>query len=258
MGQRSFSISKIDELYLCYDKGQNGATIQKMSRALTPDGLSKVGKIFSLSFDSNRDDKFDDFLLSAAINRTNYNSTETDIKEELKRVFNSIDIFSCTDSNTIEINTDSFVDGAFNRGSISKAMGKATNLIGMSDDEIAALANGNVNYIKNAKKEVALMGKTKEIKNRNSNGVKQKTPQQLKDLQKVREMLTTIYEHSDILIRSSKPFGATNIKEAFGVFEIKKWQPIIASEFGVSYDIIKHLFETGRINENYVNILHKN
>ena len=137
-------------------------------------------------------------------------------------------------------------------------MGNATNLIGMSAEEITALINGNSNYFRNIRKEVALTGKTKESKQRESNGIKQKTPQQLKDWKKAREMVTTIYEHSDILIRSSKPFGATNIKEAFGVFEMKKWQPIITSEFGVSYDIIKHLFETGRINENYVNILHKN
>ena len=258
MGQRSFSISKIDELYLCYDKGQNGATIQKMSRALTPDGLNKVGKIFSLSFDSNRDDKFDSLVLTTALNRLNNNSVETDIKDELKKVLNSIDIFSCSDSETIVINPDSFVKDALDRKSISRVMGSATNLVGISDEEINALANGNINYVRNSKKEVAPTGKTKESKEKQSNSIKQKTPQQLKDWQKVREMLTTIYEHSDILIRSSKPFGATNIKEAFGVFEMKKWQPIIASEFGVSYDIIKHLFETGRINENYVNILHKN
>jgi hypothetical protein len=229
-----------------------------MSRTLTPDVLGKIGKIFSLSFDSNRDDKFDGFLLNAAINRTKANPTETDVKEELKKVLPSIDFFSCSNSETIKINVDSFVQGALSRGSISRAMGSATNLVGMSDEEINALANGNINYVRNAKKEVALTGKTKESKEKQSNGIKQKTPQQLKDWQKVREMMTTIYEHSDILIRSSKPFGATNIKEAFGVFEMKKWQPIITSEFGVSYDIIKHLFESGRINENYVNILHKN
>jgi hypothetical protein len=171
---------------------------------------------------------------------------------------NSIDFFNCTDSDTIRINTDSFVDGAFNRGSISRAMGNATNLIGMSEEEITALINGNINYFRNGRKETAPIGKTKELKPNKSNGIKQKTPQQLKDWQKVREMLTTIYEHSDILIRSSKPYGATNIKEAFKVFEENQWQSIITSEFNVSYEIIKHLFETGRINENYVNILHKN
>lgn len=256
MAQRSFSISKIDELYLCYDKGQTGATIQKMSRALTPDGVDKIGKIFSLSFDPNRDDKFDNFILTTALNRLNGNKTETDIKEELKRVLNSIDIFSCTDNDTIKVNPDSFINEALNRKSISRVMGSATNLIGMSDDEITALANGNIDYIKNTKKDSTPMGKTKETKEKQSSGIKSKTPQQLKDWNKVREMLTTIYEHSDILIRSARPFGAKTIADAFKVFESNNWQDIITKEFGVNYDIIKHLFMTGRINENWVNILH--
>ena len=40
MAQRSFSIPEITELYIAYDEGSNAATIQKMSRALTP---NKVG-----------------------------------------------------------------------------------------------------------------------------------------------------------------------------------------------------------------------
>jgi hypothetical protein len=104
----------------------------------------------------------------------------------------------------------------------------------------------------------AKTGKTKESlppKKRKQSDLK---PKELQDLQKVREMLTTIYEHSDILMRSAKTLGATNIREAFRIFEMKNWQSIIGSEFGVDFDIIKYLFESGRINENWVNILHKN
>lgn len=45
MAQRSFSIPQITELYLAYDTGDNGATIQKMSRALTPNRAGKVGRV---------------------------------------------------------------------------------------------------------------------------------------------------------------------------------------------------------------------
>jgi hypothetical protein len=137
-------------------------------------------------------------------------------------------------------------------------MGNATNLIGLTDEEIKALANGNADYFRNIRKEVAPIGKTKEYKEKKSNGIKQKTPQQFKDYQKVREMVTTIYENSDILIKSTKKGGASNIKEAFDVIEIKKWQSIIQMEFNIKYEIIKQLFERGIINENYVNIIHKN
>jgi hypothetical protein len=42
MAQRSFSIPQITELYLAYDTGDNGATIQKMSRTLTPHTKAKL------------------------------------------------------------------------------------------------------------------------------------------------------------------------------------------------------------------------
>jgi hypothetical protein len=69
MAQRSFSEELIDELYLAYDKGQDGATIQKMSRALTSNSTDKVARIFSLSFDPNRDDKLDTMVFQAALNQ---------------------------------------------------------------------------------------------------------------------------------------------------------------------------------------------
>jgi hypothetical protein len=69
MAQRSFSEESISELYLAYDKGQDGATIQKMSRALTSKSPDKIARIFSLSFDPNRDDKLDTIVFQAAFNQ---------------------------------------------------------------------------------------------------------------------------------------------------------------------------------------------
>jgi len=257
MAQRSFSIKQLDELYLCYDKGQNGATIQKMSRALTPNDTNKVGKIFSLSFDSNRDDKFDTLLVQTALNLLKGKKNETDINEQLKRILSSIDIFSCTDDGAIKIDIDTFVESALSRKTISRVMGMKTDINGIPMEVVTALANGNIDYIKNESREIAKTGKTKESIPSNKRKQSDLKPKELKDLQKVREMLTTIYEHSDILMRSAKTLGATNIRQAFQMFESKNWQSIIGSEFGVDFTIIKYLFESGRINENWVNILHK-
>jgi hypothetical protein len=257
MAQRSFSIKQLDELYLCYDKGQNGATIQKMSRALTPNDIYKIGKIFSLSFDSNRDDKFDILLVQTALNLLKGKQNQTDINEQLRRILSSIDIFSCTEDGSIKIDIDTFVESALSRKTISRVMGMKTDINGMPMEVVTALANGNIDYIKNQYREIAHTGKTKETTSANKRKQSDLKPKELKDLKKVREMLTTIYEHSDILMRSAKTLGATNIRQAFKMFESKNWQSIIGSEFGVDFDIIKYLFESGRINENWVNIIHK-
>tara|TARA_B110000902_G_scaffold66380_1_gene78833 strand:- start:1494 stop:3773 length:2280 start_codon:yes stop_codon:yes gene_type:complete len=257
MAQRSFSIKQLDELYLCYDKGQNGATIQKMSRALTPNDVDKVGKIFSLSFDSNRDDKFDTLLVQTALNLLKGKKTQTDINEQLRRILSSIDIFSCTEAGSIKIDIDTFVESALSRKTISRVMGMKTDINGIPMEVVTALANGNIDYIKNESRENAKTGKTKETTPTNKRKQSDLKPMEVKNLQKVREMLTTIYEHSDILMRSAKTLGATNIRQAFKMFESKNWQSIIGSEFGVDFNVIKYLFESGRINENWVNILHK-
>jgi hypothetical protein len=257
MAQRSFSIKQLDELYLCYDKGQNGATIQKMSRALTPNDTDKVGKIFSLSFDSNRDDKFDTLLIQTALNLLKGKQTQTDINEQLRRILSSIDIFSCADSGAIKIDPDTFVKSALSRKTISRVMGMKTDINGMPMEVVTALVNGDVDYIKNELREIAKTGKTKESTTPPKRKQSDLKPQELKNIQKVREMMTTIYEHSDILMRSAKTLGATNIRQAFKMFESKNWQSIIGSEFGVDFNVIKYLFESGRINENWVNILHK-
>jgi len=109
MAQRSFSEELITELYLAYDKGQDGATIQKMSRVLTSNSPNKIARIFSLSFDPNRDDKLDTMVFQAALNQVEKKG-KTDIREELKRVYKSIDIFSCTnDGEAIKLSVDEYV-----------------------------------------------------------------------------------------------------------------------------------------------------
>ena len=257
MAQRSFSIKQLDELYLCYDKGQNGATIQKMSRALTPNDDKKVGKIISLSFDPNRDDKFDALLVETALNLLkSKNSNETDIREQLKRILNSIDIFSCTDDGAIPINVDTFVESSLQRKTISRVMGLKTDVSEIPNDILVALAEGKTDYVKNQIQPKALIGKTKESETKPSKGKKDLKPATQLQIQKVREMLTTIYENSDILLKSAKHLGAKNIVDSFRVFEEQGWEADITKEFEVDYSIIKWLFITNKINSNWVNFLH--
>lgn len=257
MAQRSFSIKQLDELYLCYDKGQNGATIQKMSRALTPNDDKKVGKIISLSFDPNRDDKFDTLIAETALNlMRGKKPSETDIREQLKRILNSIDIFSCTEDGAIGIDVDTFVESALQRKTISRVMGMKTDVSGIPNDIMVALAQGKIDYVKNQIQDKALTGKTKETEKKQSKGTRDSKPATQVQIQKVREMLTSIYENSDILLKSAKSLGAKNIMDSFRVFEEQGWENDITSEFEVDYGIIKWLFTTNKINSNWVDILH--
>lgn len=255
MAQRSFSEELIDELYLVYDKGQDGATIQKIARALTSNSPDKVARIFSLSFDPNRDDKLDTMIFQAAINQVEKKG-KGDIREELKRVYNSIDIFS-GDGNgvAIKLNVDEYVKQALEKKGVSRVMGKKSDLTILTKTQIQALLNGNVDYIRNEMKERAETGKTKDSNNKPFEGVKIEKPSE-NEIEKVREVIITIIEHSDIIMSSAKYYGAKNIKEALEVIENEEMTQDIEKEFGVKYDIIKYMFLTGVIKQEWVNLLH--
>lgn len=255
MAQRSFSEELIDELYLAYDKGQDGATIQKMSRALTSNSPNKVARIFSLSFDPNRDDKLDTMIFQAAINQVEKKG-KSDIREELKRVYNSIDIFSCDNNGiAIKLNVDEYVKQALEKKGVSRVMGKKSDLTLLTKTQIQALLNGNVDYLRNEIKERTETGKTKDSNGKSSEGVKVERPSNI-DIEKVREVIISIIEHSDVIMLAAKNKGAKNITEALQIFEENNWTSIIEEEFGVKYEVVKYLYTMGIIKGEWINLLH--
>jgi hypothetical protein len=223
MAQRSFSEELIDELYLAYDKGQDGATIQKMSRALTSNSPDKVARIFSLSFDPNRDDKLDTMVFQSALNQVEKKG-KSDIREELKRVYNSIDIFSCNNKGeAFKLDVDDYVKQALDKKGISRVMGNKSDLTLLTKTQILGLLNGNNNYLRNEMKERADMGKTKDSEPKVSNRLKDEKPSEL-DVNKLREVIIVILENFDYLMNAGKNKGAKNVTEMFEVFENNKWE----------------------------------
>jgi hypothetical protein len=239
MAQRSFSEELIDELYLAYDRGQDGATIQKMSRALTSNSLDKVARIFSLSFDPNRDDKLDTLIFQAALNQVD-KKPNSNIREELKKVYNSIDIFSYDTKldKTIKLNVDDYVKQALEKKGISRVIGKKYDLFQHTSDEIRAIANGNDNYFRNEIKEKVDTGKTKDTTERNKVLVDQ--PQITDDdYEKARKVIISIFEHSDKIMKVGKSNGANTLEESLRIIEKNHWTKIIENEYNLRYLIVK-------------------
>lgn len=254
MAQRSFSEELIDELYLAYDQGQDGATIQKMSRALTSNSLDKIARIFSLSFNPNRDDKLDTLVFQAAFNQVEKKG-KSDIREELKRVYCSIDIYSCNDNGAFKLNVDEYVKQALEKKGISRVMGKKSDLSKLTKSQLIALSQGNVDFLRNEMKEIVETGKTKENLPKNNTITDSQKPTET-EIEKVREVVITIIEHSDIIMLSAKFYGAKNIKEALEIIENENMTQDIEDEFGVKYDVIKYMFIMGIIKQEWVNLLH--
>ena len=252
MAQRSFSVPEITELYLAYDQGCNGATVQKMSRTLTPFDPSKVGRVYSLSFDPNRDDKFDAIILETVMNYQKNNPAKS-AKEAMRDVLRTIDIFKCGVNGAIKIDGDAYLEDAMSRNSISRVIGKASNLGILSATDITALANGNSAYFKAAKVARTNKGKTRHAKQKKKPSV-QATNLVEKELVKAREVIVTIVENVDFLVYGS---GADTVGDAIKIISSDKtMQECVEEEFGVCFYTIEHLFHNGVINQNLLELLH--
>lgn len=247
MAARSFSIPEITELYLAYDNGDNGATIQKMSRTLTPDDLNKVGRVFSLSFDSNRDDKFDSMVMEAAVRVKKDNE---DIVSAMRRVLKSIDIFRTTEDGAKLFDEAEFIKSSMARNGMSRVMGKIADISNIPPEVATAIASGNIDYKRMTKVMAAPKGKTREPAKSKKGNVKRDLSHE-KMMAKVREMITTIVENMDILIFGT---GEEIVSKAFDSIEANKLQYAVEERFGVDYEMIRFMFDTEIIKQDWIDI----
>jgi len=229
MAQRSFSIPQITELYLAYDTGDNGATIQKMSRTLTPHKVGKIGRVISLSFDPNRDDKFDAMMIETAQNYKK-NHGIRDLKQALRDVLRTVDIFKCQADGAVKIEIDEYLEQALARKSIDRVIGKIAPVNELTAAEVSALASGNVDVFRAARKEAAAE----------------------KELKLAREMIVTISQNIDII----KFYGGSTIEEAFALMDADgtSIQDDVTEQFGVPYTMVKELVLSNFINRDLLDL----
>jgi DNA-binding NarL/FixJ family response regulator len=250
MAQRSFSIPQITELYLAYDTGDNGATIQKMSRTLTPHRVGKVGRVVSLSFDPNRDDKFDAMMLETAQNYKKNHGIK-DLKQALRDVLRTVDIFKCQQDGAVKIEVDEYLAAALARKSIDRVIGKVAPLNELTPAIISALAQGKSEVFRAAKQAAAQRGKTQLNLAKHKKGA-DKTDSSEKELALAREVLVTIAQNIDII----RYYGGSNLDEAFAIMDAEgqEIQDDVAQQFGVEYEFIKDLVFGGILNRDLLDL----
>lgn len=243
MAQRSYSVGEITSLYLCYDEGDAGATTQKISRALTPSKEGKIGRIFSLSFDPNRDDKFDTMMIAAAQNYAK--RMDIDVDQALRKVIGTIDIFATTPNGRINIEHDTYLQQILDRNSLSRMVGKQADLGQLSFDEIVMLAEGNGNYDRLDKTSSADRGRT-GLESNKKKSRKEMSKEELKLIDKARKTLTTIVEHLPYLAYATNTQGVRESLEACD--QSNDHREYVTQEFGVPPDKIIELFDRGVLN----------
>ena len=123
MCQRSFSIHDINVVLLSYDNGDAGATMQKISRALTNGNRDKTGYIISLSIDGNRDDKIAPMIMDAAQQVAEHEGIS--LPDALRKVMKTFPIFQMdADGYAVKLLADEYAKELF---SSSKGIRLAVN-----------------------------------------------------------------------------------------------------------------------------------
>lgn len=254
IAQRSYSIPEMTELYLAYDNGQEGATLQKMSRVLTPHDLAKVGRIFSLSFDGNRDDKFDAMIVQTALNHK-LRGSKVDLLESFRDVLRTVDIFRTTPDGRVKLDVDTYLEEALARKGISRVLGKMADISNLSEDDIWELAQGECDYNRADKQSTVEKGKTKDNKKAMLTAGNSRDDTKEKREARVREMIVMILDNLDVLYYAAGGHGKSLRESVDAISANPKLATGFSNHFGIAIDKVRVLLDKGAINEDFLSLV---
>jgi hypothetical protein len=191
MGSRSYSISEIQATVIAYDRGSVDATVQKVSRCLTPGktyhGSDKThGVIVDLSFDPNRAENIQRLILEEAIQVQR--SDASDFTAAVRFVLSSVDLFKLNEYGCVE---------EVQEEDMFRILGDNDNLLKVADvavDIRAALDSGVFDILANvntpvrgpaSKRPVVGQGAINSIKKGSATGGREPTNSEKRNLEKI-------------------------------------------------------------------------
>jgi len=160
MGSRSYSIPEIQATVIAYDRGSVDATVQKVSRCLTPGNtysgeVKTHGYIVDLSFDPNRAENIERLILEEAIQVQR--SDDIDFTSAVRYVLTSIDLFKINEFGYAEEITEE---------DMFRILGDNENLLRVADvavDVVAAVQSGLFDILANVNASGKLSNSKKEV-----------------------------------------------------------------------------------------------
>jgi hypothetical protein len=267
IGSRSFSIGEITVNFICFENGSFGTYKQKAWRVGTSDSNNpnKVGVIVSLSFDPERDDKFDTDIIKTA-DRLFHNKGGT-YPEHIKAATNAFPIYLCSEIGALKIEADCFFDEAMSRGSFYRTIINQIDIINLDSDLREKLLASKISKTNGLSKvsvnnddieDVDIDDECLDIKIKN----KSKNSSINDDNNKLKLKLEEILKNLEYLIRVGKLYGAVGILDSFSKFEkskdSKKLIKGISETFDFDYVDIKKLIVNGNITAKSIDsINHK-
>ena len=199
MAARSFSVPAIDTVLLTYDGGSMGATVQKLSRALTAGSVDKVGKVVAISVDPNREDKLAGIILDAAAKAAELNGTE--LNAELRRAHATFPLFTQQGDAVLPISEDDYLERAMKLSSVKRLAVSREKLTTIDPDVAIDLVDQFAGKVQRAAragvKDAGIKGK--RFQDAPAKGTKADADEAQKAVNALQERLTAFVERVEFL-----------------------------------------------------------
>lgn len=259
MGSRSYSISEIQATVIAYDRGGVDATVQKVSRCLTPgktySGEKKeTGHIFDMSFDPNRSENIERLLVDEIIQVSK--SEDLDFPAATSYVLSSIDCFKVRYGTAVEVTEEDMFD----------ILGDNDNLLRVADVTVDVdSAMDLIEDLANVKAAGKQDKKTREAVNNAKNKIKEGGQTNRKPTDNEKRALEKIINDAVRALNMS----ATSVFNLAGTGNTyKDCINIISSEiedakefedlFGVSPTIVQTILDRELLNEPILDVIVQN
>lgn len=260
MGSRSYSVPEIQATVIAYDRGSVDATVQKVSRCLTPGKTyagdkKEVGHIFDISFDPNRSENIERLLVDEIVQVGK--SEDKDFPTATEFVLSSIDCFKVRYGTAVEVDESDMFDLLGNNESLLRIADVTVDVnrvvdSGLIDDLANITASG-----KQSKKTREAIKATNKIREGEQKDRKP-TDAEKRELEKIINNAVRALNMSATSVYELAASGSTYRECISNISNDADDAKEFESLFGVSTDIVNEILDQELLNEPILDVIVQN
>jgi hypothetical protein len=259
MGSRSYSVPQIQATVIAYDRGSVDATMQKVSRCLTP-GMTYAGEqkecghILDLSFDPNRAENIERLLVDEIVQVGK--SQDQDFPAATTYVLSTIDCFRVKYGTAVEVDEESMFELLGDNESLLR-IADVTVDVDAALDIIDDLANVTASGKKDKKTREAI-DKAKNTIREGGNGSKTQSDSEKKQIEKIINDAVRSLNMSATSVFNLAGEGSTYRECMQIIADDKKDAEEFEDLFGVTPELVTTILDRELLNEAILDVIVQN
>jgi len=259
MGSRSYSVPEIQATVIAYDRGSVDATMQKVSRCLTPGTTyagdqKEYGHILDLSFDPNRSENIERLLVDEIVQVGK--SEDQDFPAATTYVLSTIDCFRVKYGTAVEVDEQSMFELLGDNESLLR-IADVTVDVNAALDIIDNLANVTASGKKDKKTREAI-DKAKNTIREGGKGSKNQTDSEKKQLEKIINDAIRSLNMSATSVFNLAGEGSTYRECIEIIADDKEDAEEFEDLFGVTPELVTTILDRELLNEAILDVIVQN